>query len=66
MRPELHAIVDNPAAPEYWSAEYVMLCVLKTVLTCTAIKLGLNANPQIAWIDFGYCRDEHRFDPNLP
>jgi Bacterial protein of unknown function (HtrL_YibB) len=28
--------------------------------------LGLIAHWQVAWIDFGYCRDDQRFDPAPP
>ena len=66
MRPELHSLVGDPRAPEYQSAEYVVLCLLKTVFVCTAAKLGLTSSPQIAWIDFGYCRDDERFDRSKP
>jgi protein YibB len=66
MRPELHAFVRDPGCPEYWNADYVLLNLLKTVFVSIATKLGLNANQQIAWIDFGYCRDAQRFDPNIP
>lgn len=66
MRPELLSFVCNPMVPEYWNADYVVLSLLKTTLVCTAAKLGLNASPQVAWIDFGYCRDARRFDRNSP
>jgi protein YibB len=66
MRPELHAFVKNSEAPEFQSAKYVVLCLLKTVLVNTVIKLQLNNSPQVAWIDFGYCRDGDRFDQTVP
>ena len=66
MRPELHAFVLNPGCPEYWNADYVMINALKSVFICEAIKLGLNAHQQVAWIDFGYCRDDRRFDCSTP
>lgn len=66
MRHELHRFVTDPALPEYWNASYVLLNALKSVFVCTAIDRKLIANEQIAWIDFGYCRDGKRFDPGAP
>ena len=58
--------MQNSGRPEHWCELYVLLNALKSVFVCTAIKLQLNTNEQVAWIDFGYCRDDQRFDPNLP
>lgn len=43
---------------EYWSADYVLLNNLKTYFVNKAISLGLVTNEQVAWVDFGYVRDE--------
>jgi len=66
MRPEFRGFVQDPERPEYWNANYVLLNSLKSAFVCAAMKLGLNAHEQIAWIDFGYCRDDRRFDPSVP
>lgn len=66
MTPEFHQFVHNPAYPEFWNANYVLVTALKPVFVCTALDLGLIGNNQVAWIDFGYCRDDERFDPTVP
>ncbi|CAG9433138.1 protein YibB [Providencia alcalifaciens] len=43
--------------PEYWSPEYVLLTNLKTYFVNKAGQLGLANNELIAWIDFGYIRN---------
>jgi len=63
MRVELHNFVLDAGCPEYWNADYVMLNALKSVFVCTAIRLKLIGCSQAAWVDFGYCRDNHRFEP---
>ncbi|MFW2177027.1 MULTISPECIES: WlaTC/HtrL family glycosyltransferase [unclassified Moraxella] len=45
--------------PEYRSPTYVLINNLKTHFVNQAIKGGLTKHKQIAWVDFGYCRDEH-------
>ena len=45
--------------PEYWSPKYVLITNLKTFFINHAIKKGLTSHTQIAWVDFGYCRDEN-------
>lgn len=42
--------------PEYWSADYVLVCNLKAWFVNQAIRQGLVKGDLIAWIDFGYCR----------
>ncbi|WP_196209748.1 protein YibB [Citrobacter sp. Res13-Sevr-PEB04-36] len=42
--------------PEYWSADYVLVCNLKAYFIKKALELNLVSNEMIAWIDFGYCR----------
>lgn len=60
--------------PEYRSAPYVLINNLKTHFVNQAIQQGLTQHDQVAWIDFGYCRDNqtlagikewsYSFDPN--
>jgi len=43
--------------PEYWSADYVLVNFLKSYFVNRAIESGIVNNEQVAWIDFGYCRN---------
>lgn len=45
--------------PEYWNADYVLVNLLKSTFVIEAIDLGLTTNELVAWMDFGYCRDEN-------
>lgn len=56
----------QPELPEYWEPRYVLVNVLKSAFVCSAMHMGVIAAPQVAWIDFGYCRDDRRFDPDQP
>jgi len=66
MSPELHELVHNPAFPEFWNADYNLVTALKPCFVGAALDLDLIAHGQVAWVDFGYCRDDQRFDPALP
>jgi protein YibB len=44
--------------PEYWNADYVVVNALKSTFVNKAIELGLVKTDLVAWLDFGYCRDE--------
>ena len=66
MGSELHGLVHNPGYPEFWNPDYVLLMSLKPVFVSAALDLHLIAHAQIAWVDFGYCRDDQRFDPAVP
>jgi hypothetical protein len=66
IRPEFQAFVRDPALPECWNVNYIMMTHLKSVLVCSAINLGLNLHRQLAWVDFGCCRDDQRFDADVP
>lgn len=44
--------------PEYWSADYVLVNLLKASFVNQAIKTNLVKTDLIAWLDFGYCREE--------
>lgn len=50
---ETHQLIN----PEYWSADYVLVCNLKTYFVNRAIKLKLVKDNMISWVDFGYCRN---------
>lgn len=40
--------------PEYWSADYVIINLLKSTFACMASVQA--KNDMLAWVDFGYCR----------
>ena len=44
--------------PEYWNADYVVINTLKSSFVKEAIKKNTINTDLIAWMDFGYCRDE--------
>lgn len=64
MTEEYLEYVWTPSAPEYNHPEYVLINALKSSFVCYAIEEKIVASPQVAWIDFGYCRDDKRFDIN--
>lgn len=45
--------------PEYWNANYVVVNALKSSFVKKAIESNIIETDLIAWLDFGYCRDEH-------
>jgi len=44
--------------PEYWNANYVLVNLLKSSFITLAIAAGDINTDLVAWLDFGYCRDE--------
>jgi protein YibB len=44
--------------PEYWNADYVIVNALKSSFVNRAIQSEIIGTDQIAWLDFGYCREE--------
>lgn len=65
MSKEFLQYVWIPSAPEYNNPEYLLINAFKSCFACYAIDKKIVTSPQVAWIDFGYCRDENRFDPNV-
>jgi protein YibB len=65
-RPEFGSFVALPHHPERWNPHYVVMTVFKFSIVSTAIEMGLVDTPDLAWIDFGYCRDNDRFDKTQP
>jgi protein YibB len=61
-RPEFGNFVARPYCPEHWNPHYVVMTMFKFTIVNTAIEMGLVETPSLAWIDFGYCRDDDRFD----
>ena len=43
--------------PEYWSADYVLVNLLKSHFVNHAIGSGAAYTDLVAWLDFGYCRE---------
>ena len=66
MTPRYRRWVLHPEAPEYREPRYVLVNALKSAFVNAAVDLGLVAAAQIAWVDFGYCPDDKRFDPSRP
>lgn len=50
--------LDEQKKPEYISPEYVLLTNLKPYFVTKAIKMKLVSSDLVAWIDFGYCRND--------
>ena len=44
--------------PEYWNADYVLVNLLKASFARRAITMNQFESDMVAWLDFGYCRDE--------
>jgi protein YibB len=44
--------------PEYWNADYVLVNALKSSFVNRAIQSNLIQDDLVAWLDFGYCREE--------
>jgi protein YibB len=62
MNKEFQEYVWIPTAPEYNNPEYILINAFKSFFVCYAIEQKIIASPQAAWIDFGYCRDNLRFE----
>jgi len=50
-----HSQIHNP---EYWNADYVLVNAMKSKFACMAIDMETTHNELVAWLDFGYCRDQ--------
>jgi len=57
--PGFLAGVTHPHCPEYWEPRYVLINYLKSSFACEAVDQGLVRSEILAWVDFGYCRDEN-------
>ncbi len=71
--PKFFGPIRQPYNPEYWSPEYVLVNFLKSEFVGTAIDFDNVMTDLVAWVDFGYCRDDntvptnqwsYNFDPN--
>lgn len=50
--------VQQPWNPEYWSTDYIMVNFLKTFFVEYAISNVPDISDMVAWIDFGYAKEE--------
>jgi protein YibB len=66
MTPAFRASTRAPLSPEYNYSKYVVLDALKSIFVTTAIAAKAIRTQQVAWLDFGYCRDGKCFDASLP
>ena len=57
--PNYYEKVVNPQLIEYWHSDYVLVNIFKSLYVSDAIEKGLVKTELAAWIDFGYCRNEH-------
>jgi protein YibB len=57
--PAYYEKVVNPQLIEYWHSDYVLVNIFKSLYVTDAIEKGLVGTDLTAWIDFGYCRNEH-------
>jgi protein YibB len=62
--PEYYGKVLNPQLIEYWHDDYVLVNIFKSVYVTDAIDKGLVTNDLVAWIDFGYVRDDNTIPPS--
>ena len=57
--PEYYGKVLNPQLIEYWHADYVLVNIFKSYYVSNSIRSGDIDTDLVAWIDFGYCRDDN-------
>jgi protein YibB len=57
--PGFLAGVTHPHCPEYWEPRYVLINYLKSFFACEAIAQSPVTSEFLAWVDFGYCREEN-------
>jgi protein YibB len=57
--PEYYGKVHNPHLIEYWHVDYVLVNIFKSYYVSHAIDSDLIDTDLVAWIDFGYCRNNH-------
>ncbi len=66
MNSSFHDYVWTKSKPEYNDPKYVLVNAFKSFFAAYAIDKKIVTSPQVAWIDFGYCRDNNRFDSTAP
>lgn len=63
--PKFIQFVENKSAPERWSPEYVAINLMKSHFVNFAVEQQIFPNPNYAWIDFGYVRDDTFCPPGM-
>lgn len=53
--------VKDPANLEYWNSDYVLINFFKSFYVVDAIDRGYIETDLVAWIDFGYFRDDEEY-----
>jgi len=66
MTLDFQSWVRFPKAPEFTQPRYAVLDALKSIFVNTAIAAKAVPTAQVAWLDFGYARDEKCFDGAEP
>jgi protein YibB len=66
LTPDFRNFVRFPKVPEFNEPRYTVNDSLKSIFVNTAIDAGAVPTQQVAWLDFGYARDEKCFDPAKP
>ena len=75
LREEIKKVQTNPEYqakinpmqvknPEYWNADYVLVNALKSAFVNRALQSNAIETDLVAWLDFGYCRDESTLGGN--
>lgn len=65
IQEQLRTWVQQPWNPEYWSPEYVIVNMLKSYFVNYSIESNLVKTDLIAWIDFGYARQDEHVPTNI-
>lgn len=63
--PHFVNFVTRPNVPEYFSPEYVLVTSRKAWFVQSAIDRKYVKTNTVAWIDFGYCRDDTYCPPGM-
>lgn len=50
--------ISNPENIEYWNSDYILINLFKSFYVTDAVNNGYIGTDLVAWIDFGYCREE--------
>lgn len=66
FNPYFQRMLRAPNLPEFRQPNYILTVSLKPVMVRTALMLGLVATRNVSWIDFGYCREDGKFDASRP
>jgi len=62
--PKFFQWIKQPFLPEYWNPKYVLINYLKSWFVNHAIDLGIVLTDTVAWVDFGYAREDNQVPTN--